>query len=283
MQMARWFGYRAGYDDLCRVYLSEESQGWYAHIADATEELRHRVKQMQRDGLSPKQFGLYVRAHPDALTVTALNKMRDAETRPLLINLSGTLTETHIVPSAKDITCQNQQLFKDLYAALSERYPQNFQRLDGTFFWQSVNWDVADDFLSRYRFHRQLQGNKTSACEYLRKISHKYPEMDVAFISLKKESAEQSKFYLSADDYIMCQVRAVAIRSGSDENKKEIKQPPEENGYYVTSKQRVASRGAESVGLNADQLRRVQEGRTRTWLISTIGLYAAVLCLCCTH
>lgn len=119
MQMARWFGYRAGYDDLCRVYLSEESQGWYEHIADATEELRHRVKQMQRDGLNPKQFGLYVRAHPDALTVTALNKMRYAETRPLLINLSGTLTETHIVPSATDITCQNQQLFKELYATLS--------------------------------------------------------------------------------------------------------------------------------------------------------------------
>ena len=260
MQMARWFGYRAGYDDLCRVYLSEESQGWYEHIADATEELRHRVKQMQRDGLSPKQFGLYVRAHPDALTVTALNKMRDAETRPLLINLSGTLTETHIVPSAADITCQNQQLFKELYATLSERYSQNIQRIDGSFFWQSVNWEIADDLLFKYRFHRQLQGNKLSACDYLRKISHKYPEIDVAFISLslKKESAEQSKFYLSADDYIICQERSVATRSGSDENK-EIKQPPEENGYYVSSKQRVASRGAEDIGLNTDQRREAEE------------------------
>jgi hypothetical protein len=27
MQMGRWFGYRPGYDDLCRVYLSDDSKG----------------------------------------------------------------------------------------------------------------------------------------------------------------------------------------------------------------------------------------------------------------
>ena len=38
MQMGRWFGYRPGYEDLCRVYLSEDSINWYAHISDASEE-----------------------------------------------------------------------------------------------------------------------------------------------------------------------------------------------------------------------------------------------------
>lgn len=51
----------------------------------------------------------------------------------------------------------------------------------------------------------------------------------------------------------------MATRTGSDENKTEIKQPPEENGYYVTSKQRVASRGAESIGLNTDQRMEAEE------------------------
>lgn len=32
MQMGRWFEYRTGYDDLCRVWLSEDSQGWYTHV-----------------------------------------------------------------------------------------------------------------------------------------------------------------------------------------------------------------------------------------------------------
>ena len=38
MQMGRWFGYRPGYVDLCRLYLSEEVNEWYRHIAIATKE-----------------------------------------------------------------------------------------------------------------------------------------------------------------------------------------------------------------------------------------------------
>src|SRR3546814_6612662 len=65
MQMGRWFGYRPGFEDLCRVHLSRDSINWYSHIADAAEELVQQVKRMRRDRLSPKDFGLYVRSHPD--------------------------------------------------------------------------------------------------------------------------------------------------------------------------------------------------------------------------
>jgi hypothetical protein len=33
MQMGRWFGYRPGFEDLCRVHLSRDSINWYSHIA----------------------------------------------------------------------------------------------------------------------------------------------------------------------------------------------------------------------------------------------------------
>jgi hypothetical protein len=38
MQMGRWFGYRMGYDDLCRIWMPRDAVAWYAHIAAATEE-----------------------------------------------------------------------------------------------------------------------------------------------------------------------------------------------------------------------------------------------------
>ena len=28
LQMGRWFGYRPGYEDLCRVWMPEEAEGW---------------------------------------------------------------------------------------------------------------------------------------------------------------------------------------------------------------------------------------------------------------
>ena len=40
MQMGRWFGYRPGYLDLCRLYTSPDLINWFEHIADASEELR---------------------------------------------------------------------------------------------------------------------------------------------------------------------------------------------------------------------------------------------------
>ena len=94
LQMGRWFGYRDGYADLCRLWITDEAAQWYAHITSATEELRDEVKRMRQQRATPLDFGLKVRAHPDSLLVTAQNKMRQAKTMERVISLSGQLLET---------------------------------------------------------------------------------------------------------------------------------------------------------------------------------------------
>lgn len=46
MQMGRWFGYRPGYEDLCRIWMPREAEGWYAHVTDSIEELREELRRM---------------------------------------------------------------------------------------------------------------------------------------------------------------------------------------------------------------------------------------------
>ena len=94
MQMGRWFGYRPKYDHLCRIFMSEESIGWYSHISEATDELREEIKRYEDTGLTPMDFGLRVRSDITALLVTARNKMRSAESRECVISLSGECIET---------------------------------------------------------------------------------------------------------------------------------------------------------------------------------------------
>ena len=94
MQMGRWFGYRTGYADLCRIWMSEESIEWYRHISDATDELRDEVKRYEDSDLTPKHFGLRVRSDITTLLVTSRNKMRSAESRECVISLSGETIET---------------------------------------------------------------------------------------------------------------------------------------------------------------------------------------------
>ena len=94
MQMGRWFGYRKGYDDLCRIWMSDESKEWYKHISQSTDELRETIKRYENSGLTPMDFGLRVRSDITSLIVTAHNKMRSAEARECLISLSGECIET---------------------------------------------------------------------------------------------------------------------------------------------------------------------------------------------
>jgi hypothetical protein len=51
MQMGRWFGYRPGYIDLCRLYTTSELIDWFRHIADAAEELREEFDVMAATGV----------------------------------------------------------------------------------------------------------------------------------------------------------------------------------------------------------------------------------------
>lgn len=75
LQMGRWFGYRDGYPDLCRLWLTDEADGWYTHVSEATAELKRDFARMKRRKATPREFGLRVRTHPDTLIITARNKM----------------------------------------------------------------------------------------------------------------------------------------------------------------------------------------------------------------
>lgn len=46
MQMGRWFGYRPGYVDLCRLYTTNQIFEWFNHITMATEEMRNDFDEM---------------------------------------------------------------------------------------------------------------------------------------------------------------------------------------------------------------------------------------------
>jgi hypothetical protein len=100
MQMGRWFGYRPGYLDLCRLFTTEDLRRWYRHIALAEVELRREFDRMKAAGLTPRRYGLRVREHPGGLLVTAMNKMSHARTQRL--SYAGQLVQTaHFVTATK--------------------------------------------------------------------------------------------------------------------------------------------------------------------------------------
>jgi hypothetical protein len=92
LQMGRWFGYRPGYLDLCRLYTTRELSDWYSDITVANEELNREFDQMAQNDATPEEYGLRVRTHPDGLLVTARTKMRDA--REMRLSFGGVCPQT---------------------------------------------------------------------------------------------------------------------------------------------------------------------------------------------
>ncbi len=116
MQMGRWFGYRPGYLDLCRLFTTGLLSAWYRHIALADAELRREFDYMVAAGFTPEQYGLRVRTHPGGMTVTALNKM--CHSQSLELSWAGVLVQSTQLPKDEKRITENLKATETLLSAL---------------------------------------------------------------------------------------------------------------------------------------------------------------------
>jgi len=150
MQMGRWFGYRQGYEDLCRVWLPEAGVGWYAHIQEAMDDLQAQLKRMELAKATPEEFGLAVRSHPETLIVTARNKMGTGKEIPITVGLAGNLVETACIRLDKNQLDRNRAAGQNFAAAIKAREMIAVDLPRGTFY-KEVPVDLIRDFLNVFR------------------------------------------------------------------------------------------------------------------------------------
>lgn len=175
MQMGRWFGYRPGYLDLCRLYTSSDLVKWFQHITDASAELREEFDLMANSGATPREFGLKVQSHPE-LMVTSQIKMRSAKT--LLLSYSGQLMQT--ISFSKGDAEKNMATTRRFIESLGN--PQKKDAFSNSFggttnswsghLWEGVGVDAVLDFLSNYRTNSNAHRvNSAVLCEFIQKMS----------------------------------------------------------------------------------------------------------------
>ncbi|MBW2662972.1 MAG: Z1 domain-containing protein [Deltaproteobacteria bacterium] len=212
MQMGRWFGYRPGYEDLCRVFMPSLAAGWYAHISEATEELKAELRQMELANLTPKDFGLKVRSHPDSLIVTARNKMRTGEKVTRLIDLSKKLIETDKLFRSQSDIKQNRNLLSNFIGKLKEIKAPGFTKAKN-YLWKNVPAELVTGFLSGYRNHpASIRTSTTPVVEYINKRKgDELEKWDVAIIN--KDGVKNSDKEQLHGIAVGCQDRSAGVRS----------------------------------------------------------------------
>lgn len=75
LQMARWYGFRTGYEDLIRIWTTEGIAQWFVELALVEESLRDSITALNKAGRRPDQMAIRMRAH-SKLLLTSKNKSR---------------------------------------------------------------------------------------------------------------------------------------------------------------------------------------------------------------
>lgn len=240
LQMGRWFGYRDGYVDLCSLYMTDEAQSWYAHISSAIDELRAEFRLMEKQGRSPAEFGLKVRTHPQSLIVTARNKMKSGRKVVHSVTLNGRLIETAYLKSTPAVLTQNRDQLKEMVAALESRESHELSRTN--YLWKEVPAELVTQFIGRFQNHDDASAITQSmpVLDFIRNDPERYGVWDVCLYSLRNGA----KVNVGPVEVIQ-QERGCVELAGC---------------YQVSGKKmRVASRGAEIVGLTPLEIANAEE------------------------
>ena len=91
LQMGRWFGYRHRYEDLPRIWMTEDLRLRFRSLAAVEQEIRDDIEQYRQQNLTPMDAAVRIRAIP-GMAITAANKMRAA--RRCAISYWGTHRQT---------------------------------------------------------------------------------------------------------------------------------------------------------------------------------------------
>jgi hypothetical protein len=157
MQMGRWFGFRHGYEDLTRIYMTDELAGWFSDLAMVEHELREDIQVYESENLTPLQLGTRILQHPGML-VTSRAKQRYATTITVEQSYSAQVIQTVRFPFSRpddlrELLEENLSATHDFLQVIGapDRWCGNGP------VWENVPADAVLEFLGNYQVDQQAR------------------------------------------------------------------------------------------------------------------------------
>ncbi len=196
LQMGRWFGYRFGYEDLPRIWMTDELRQAFRDLATVEEEIRNDIARYEEEKVTPREFAIRIRTHP-TLAVTSRLKMQHAVT--VQIDYTGfTRQTTFFHHHNEDWLRKNWEAGARLVQELADE-GRNFTRDGAHWIASGVPVERVLAFLDRYECH---EGHTELRRDFLRKFIEKQnsrgecKSWTVAVVSLKDASKPKTRLGL---------------------------------------------------------------------------------------
>lgn len=151
LQMGRWFGYRPDYEDLPRIYMTEELQTWFRHLATVEAEIRLDIDRYEQQDLSPIEYGVRIRTHPGLMVTAKLGAARLASA-----SYGGRRVQVrYFKHKDADWLAANKEAADSLITELDVLGLASDSPVDGAVVWRDVPVERVYEFLDRYEVHEE--------------------------------------------------------------------------------------------------------------------------------
>lgn len=142
LQMGRWFGYRNGWIDLCRVFTTVHILNDFINAGRALETFKQDIDDMYREKRNPREVGQKILYSP-TLMPTSYSKMRSAQ--KIKISFSGEVQQL-IAFDRKSIP-QNYAATEQFISGLGTGIVRKNKKV----VFKNISADTILDYLSRYK------------------------------------------------------------------------------------------------------------------------------------
>jgi len=149
LQMARWYGFRRGYEDLICIWTTDGIAQLFSELALVEQSLRDSIIALSRAKRRPDQMAIRLRAH-SGLLLTARNKSGTAEFQQ--DTWSGEHPQTVLLPLSDQAKLQANLELADRF--LSGVSP--FVRCHGGLLARDVTPEAVSSFLRGYQIHEDI-------------------------------------------------------------------------------------------------------------------------------
>lgn len=148
LQMGRWFGFRVGYEDLPRIWMTDELKFWFRHLATVEQEIRDDIARYAEAVKTPLDFGVRIRTHPELLITSKLGAAKQAK-----VSYSSVRIHTRYFRRADRPWLEtNHYAAVDLVENLvNNGYPE--ESIGGAHLWRDVSVAQVTRFIGAYRAH----------------------------------------------------------------------------------------------------------------------------------
>ena len=195
MQMARWFGYRKGFELLQRIWMTSGVLKKFEALSKIDMDMKEEIERFMERGISPAQFGLRIRNIPEIknFRITAKKKSQQAEYDDF--DFSGDSYEITDFENGKMLK-GHIETTEEFIKSISRDTSYVRSTRSKAYVWRGIDFErIKKDFLTKYiisEYSTSLRVNLPIFCQWMEKMNEegKYKKWNLAVMD--GESQEEA-------------------------------------------------------------------------------------------